>query len=214
MFRWLVVAAAAAGLSACATQYGQEGFTGGFDIKDLGQDVYRMSFSGNGYTSRETVQTYWLYKSAEFALERGYTGFEILSDISFVMRQPAPEDVISPAFGGMPANGSLPASPNEVANLPAGRSETRNKASDAADSPVRVAHAAPVFIYGGGGVAKPWIEADVHFLRRPVESTPPKLFNARLLKARLDPIIRAEKCNVGNVCPHVHEYLLPTGKLR
>ena len=43
-------------LAAWATPYVQEGLTGGFDVKDLGQDVYRVRFAGNGYTSRETVQ--------------------------------------------------------------------------------------------------------------------------------------------------------------
>jgi len=52
------------------------------------------------------------------------------------------------------------------------------------------------------------------FIGRPVESMPPKLFNAKALKAALEPIITAEKCDGGNVCPHVHEYLLPKGKLR
>jgi len=216
MYRLLALAVAAVALAACATRYGQENLIGGFDIKELGQDVYRVRFSGNGYTSRETVQTYWLYRNAELAIERGFTGFEILSDISFVMRQPAPDGraALTPgAFAAAP--GSIPSSPSEVANAPAARSEANNAAASDFASRVRIAHATPVFIYsGGGGIAKPWIEADVHFLRRPCESAPPKLFNAKALKAALDPIVNAEKCDVGNICPHVHEYLLPKGKLR
>jgi hypothetical protein len=30
--------------------------------------------------------------------------------------------------------------------------------------------------------------------------------------AQLEPLIKGEKCG-GNICPHVHEYLLPKGKL-
>ena len=58
------------------------------------------------------------------------------------------------------------------------------------------------------------MEGDIHLIRRPVESRPPKLFNAKALKAALEPIVTAEKCNVGNICPHVHDYLLPKGTLR
>jgi hypothetical protein len=145
MYRWLVLTASAVVLAACATQYTQEGLGGGFVVKDLGQDVYRVSFRGNGYTSRETVLVYWLYRNAELALEKGYSGFEIL--------------------------------------------------------------------YSGSGVV-PSMSGDVHFIRRPVESAPPKLFNAKTLKARLEPIVAAEKCEFGNVCPHVHDYILPKGKLQ
>jgi len=69
-------------------------------------------------------------------------------------------------------------------------------------------------VYTGGGVARPAIEGVVHFFTKPVESVPPRLFNAKALKAALEPIVTAEKCAGGNVCPHVHEYLLPKGKLR
>ena len=72
----------------------------------------------------------------------------------------------------------------------------------------------PIFIPSGGTVARPVIEADVHFIKRPVESLPPRVFNAKALKAALEPIVTAERCGMGNVCPHVHEYLLPKGKLQ
>jgi hypothetical protein len=215
MYRLLVLAAVAATLAACATQYAPEGFTGGFDVKDLGQDVYRVRFSGNGYTTKETAQTYWLYRSAELALEKGFTGFEILSDMQFVMRQPAHEDEPWQAPGHIARPERLPVSPNELANASASRSGERDAVAGEPGEHIRVAHATPIFIYtGGGSVAHPTIEGDVHFIRRPVESTPPKLFNAKALRLALEPIVKAEKCGVGNVCPHVHEYLLPKGKLR
>jgi hypothetical protein len=81
---------------------------------------------------------------------------------------------------------------------------------------VRLARGGTFIYYGGsyGGVAKPAIEGDIHLIRRPVESAPPKVFNAGVLRATLEPIIKAEKCGLGNLCPHVHEYLLPKGKLQ
>ena len=81
--------------------------------------------------------------------------------------------------------------------------------------PIRVARGGAVFIYGGGGSApRTVIEADVHFIAGPVESAPPKIFNAKALRAQLEPLLKADKCGTGNLCPHVHEYLLPKGTLR
>jgi hypothetical protein len=77
-----------------------------------------------------------------------------------------------------------------------------------------LAHGGAVFVYSGGGAPKPGIGGDVHFLAAPVESAPPKVFNAKALRAQLEPLIKAEKCDFGNVCPHVRDYLLPKGKLR
>ena len=65
MYRWLVLAAAAVSLASCATGYQQNSITGGFDTIELRPDVYRVSFQGNGFTTRETVQTYWLNRCAE-----------------------------------------------------------------------------------------------------------------------------------------------------
>jgi hypothetical protein len=204
-------------LAACATQYTPEGLTGGFDITELGQDVYRVKFSGNGYTTRETVQVYWLYRNAELDLEKGYAGFEILSNIPFVMRGGEPGEGARSMPGTLAASVPIPSSPNEVRNVPAGPSAVPSdtKSSDAreAGDRVRLAHAVPIVVYGGGGVSAPSIQADVHFIRRPVESAPPKLFNAKMLKAALEPVVKAEKCDFGNVCPHVHQYLLPKGTL-
>jgi hypothetical protein len=219
MLRWLLFAAFAPVLSACATPNAQEGLTGGFAVKELGQDVYRVSFQGNGFTSRETVQTYWLYRCAELALEKGFTGFEILSDVQFVMRSPpASED--DPArtrsrVVSAPIPVGMGASRQELADAAAWRSGVQDALAERFDERVKVAHGGAVFIYdGGGGAPKPGIEADVHMIKKPVESMPPKLFNAATLHAALEPIIKAEKCDFGNVCPHVHEYLLPKGKLR
>jgi len=216
MRRLLVLTAVAVTLVACATPYVQEGLTGGFDVKDLGQDVYRVRFQGNGYTSKETVQAYWLYRSAELALEKGFTGFEILSDISFVMRRPALDDGPwqsgSIVVASKPAH--IPVSPNELTGASVSSSGAKEATTGWSDGRIRVARTVPIFVYTGGGRAHPAIEGDVHFIRRPVESTPPKLFNAKALKAALEPIITAEKCDGGNVCPHVHDYLLPKGKLR
>jgi hypothetical protein len=71
-------------LAGCATGYQKQTYftvTGGFKEKDLGKNVYRVSFGANGYTTAETTQCFWLYRCAELTLEKGFDGFEILSDI-------------------------------------------------------------------------------------------------------------------------------------
>ena len=215
MFRVLMLAAIAVSLSSCATPYTEQGLIGGFDVKELRPDVFRVSFQGNGFTTRESVQTYWLYRCAQLALEKGFTGFEILSDMQFAMRRPSTDDPARPALSSSVASlrTRIPASSDEVAEAAVWRAQG-DIASRSAE-PIRIALAGAVVVFYGGGAAvpKPAIEGDVHFFTTPVESSPPKLFNAKALRDQLEPIIRGEKCG-GNVCPHVHEYLLPKGKLR
>jgi hypothetical protein len=211
MFRWLMLAVTAVTLVSCATPYQQSGLTGGFDVKELRPDVFRVSFQGNGFTTRESVQVYWLNRCAELALEKGFTGFEILSDMQFVMRHPSTDDRFAPPARNPLASlhAEIPVSRDEAADFSAWR-QVDHFASQS-DEPTRMA--AAVFVYSGGAsVPKPGIEGDVHFLGGPVESAPPKIFNARSLLAQLDPLIKGEKCG-GNICPHVHDYLLPKGKL-
>jgi hypothetical protein len=215
MFRVLVMAAVAVSLASCATGYQQNSITGGFDTKELRPDVYRVSFQGNGFTTRETVQTYWLNRCAELAIEKGYAGFEILTDMRFVMRRPSVDDRDRLALdsSAVSLRTHIPVSSDEAADFAVWRERDRLASQPAA--PVRLAAAGGVMIfYSAPAAPKPAIEGDVHFLPAPVEPAPPKIFNAKALLAQLEPIVKGtEQCN-GNVCPHVHEYLLPKGKLR
>jgi hypothetical protein len=175
MLRLLMMAAVAVDLASCATPYAEQGLLGGFDVKELRRDVYRVSFQGNGYTSRESVQAYWLYRCAELALEKGFAGFEILSDMQFVMRRPSVDDFATPALSGSMASlrTRIPVSPDEVAEA-ASWCAQGDLASRSAES-IRVAHGgAVIFFYGGGAsIPRPAIEGDVHFITGPVESAPP-----------------------------------------
>jgi hypothetical protein len=210
MLRWVLLAAAAVTLASCATPYQQYGVLGGLDAKELRPDVYRVSFQGNGFTTKESVQVYWLNRCAELAVEKGYAGFEILSDMQFVMRRPAEEPVRTQLASAIPSlRTHIPVSADEAADFASWRDQ-RDLASLPA-TPIRTA--AVIFIPSGEGPPKPAIEGDVHFLPPPVESAPPKVFNAKALLAQLEPLIKGEKC-AGNICPHVHEYLLPKGKLK
>lgn len=157
-------------VAGCATDYQKNGLTGGFAEKQLDGNIWRVGFSGNGYTNYETVQTYWLYHCAELALANGHSGFEILSNIQLTLSLPvdalrAPGEPMQPAaFVYVPI--SVPNSP------------------------------------------KPSIIADIRFLDGDVVDNVPKRFNAAHLKDKLDPIVHAKnKCDMGNVCPHVHDYV-------
>jgi hypothetical protein len=72
-------------IGGCSTPYQELTFfsgSGGWTVANVEGDVYRVTFSANGYTSAETAQTYWLYRCSDLALEKGFGGFEILSSIN------------------------------------------------------------------------------------------------------------------------------------
>jgi hypothetical protein len=74
-------------------------FTGGYSELDLGRDVYRVKFAANGVTSYETAQCLWLYRCSELTLEKGFDGFEILSDLHLSKNVPsAPNKANEPTF--------------------------------------------------------------------------------------------------------------------
>ena len=65
-------------LAGCATAYQRQGFTGGFSETQLGENVFQVSFKGNAYTSRERAADFNLLRSAEVALENGFSYFAIV----------------------------------------------------------------------------------------------------------------------------------------
>lgn len=50
--------------------------TGGFADQKIDTDRYRVTFQGNSLTSRQTVESYLLYRSAELTVAQGYDWFE------------------------------------------------------------------------------------------------------------------------------------------
>ena len=64
-------------LTACATPYQPKGFTGGYSQVQLDNNSARVEFKGNGYTSRERVEVFVLYRCAELTVEKGYDYFVI-----------------------------------------------------------------------------------------------------------------------------------------
>lgn len=64
--------------AACATGYGPRGFKGGYSEVPLDANTFRVEFKGNGYTSRQRVETFLHYRCAEVALQAGYDWFVVL----------------------------------------------------------------------------------------------------------------------------------------
>jgi len=81
--RHLALAASAAVLASCATStpYQPASKPGGFDGFSqtlIENDRARVTFGGNSLTDRETVENSLLFRSAEMAVERGFTTFTLI----------------------------------------------------------------------------------------------------------------------------------------
>src|SRR5258705_13439005 len=79
----LLIGPALLALAACetATPYqpqmrGNE-VSGGYRDRQIEANRFRITFSGNSMTSRDTVETYLLYRAAELPLQHGYDWFEM-----------------------------------------------------------------------------------------------------------------------------------------
>ena len=76
--------ALALGLTACATptpyqpMIGQASRGGGYSELKLENNRFRVNFQGNSLTSRETVEGYLLFRSAELTVQSGYDWFSIV----------------------------------------------------------------------------------------------------------------------------------------
>jgi hypothetical protein len=83
-------------LSACAvaSPYSESGWTGGFEDRQINIETFEVSYYVNGYTSEETVQTYWLHHAAELTLSHGFDGFEILGNVRLTQARPGEARVV------------------------------------------------------------------------------------------------------------------------
>jgi len=82
MKRLILAAAACLLLAACgtATPYQPltgKGATGGYKETLVTSDHYRVSFTGNSLTSRDTVERYLLFRAAELTIAQGHDWFSL-----------------------------------------------------------------------------------------------------------------------------------------
>jgi hypothetical protein len=65
-------------LVACATPYKQDGFGGGFSDRQLGEDVFMVTFKGNGYTRDDRGRDFLLLHCADVTLAQGKKYFRLV----------------------------------------------------------------------------------------------------------------------------------------
>ena len=70
----------------CATPYQSSNFFGGFSETQLAPDVFRVSFSGNGYTSGERAQDFVMLWAADLTVAHGYAYFAVLNENNSVQQ--------------------------------------------------------------------------------------------------------------------------------
>ena len=66
-------------ISGCTT-YQEKGLTGGFTDTQLDDNVWEVTFNGNGYTSAQRVRDFALLRASEIALTNGYSYFAVADD--------------------------------------------------------------------------------------------------------------------------------------
>lgn len=79
--RLVAPVAAALAVAACATATPYQplrGSSGGFSEQRIEANRYRVSFTGNEYTSRQRVENYLLFRAAELTVANGYDSFTIV----------------------------------------------------------------------------------------------------------------------------------------
>lgn len=78
MARLLLVLLSSILLAACATSYQPKGFSGGYVETQLGENIFQVSFLGNGYTRSQRASDFALLRSAEIATENGFRYFIVV----------------------------------------------------------------------------------------------------------------------------------------
>lgn len=76
----LIVFSVFAILAACASPYQKDGLGGGYSETQLSENVFKVSFRGNGYTSSDRATDMALLRSAEVSLENGFKYFAVIDE--------------------------------------------------------------------------------------------------------------------------------------
>ena len=87
-------------LMGCATGYHPDRFNGGYTQFKLSADVYRVSFSGNAYTSSEQANQFALRRAAEIATEKGSRYFKVLTSSSMMNRNASKTPLMANTYYG------------------------------------------------------------------------------------------------------------------
>ncbi|RTZ13596.1 hypothetical protein EJ063_19505 [Vibrio aquaticus] len=69
-------------LGGCATTYQSQSFTGGYSETQLDENVFVVSFEGNGYTTKKRAAAFTMLRSAELTVNNGYAFFAVIDSDS------------------------------------------------------------------------------------------------------------------------------------
>jgi len=90
-------------LQACSTSYQSKGFSGGYTETQLDENVFRVNFSGNGYTKKEKAADLSLLRCAELTLNNGYKYFVVINTDNYAKTNthttPTTTNTTGSAFG-------------------------------------------------------------------------------------------------------------------
>ena len=79
-------------MNGCATTYKELGRSGGYHEIQLDENIFKVTFSGNGYTSMEMAKDFALLRSAELTIEKGYKYFSLIDNedtsLSYLHKSP------------------------------------------------------------------------------------------------------------------------------
>jgi hypothetical protein len=64
-------------LAACATPYQPDGYTGGYSDTQLSDNVFSVTFNGNGYTDPHKATDFRMLRAAELTLQHGFKYFVV-----------------------------------------------------------------------------------------------------------------------------------------
>ena len=120
-------------LSACATKYQPERHGGGYTETQLDTNVWRVTFNGNGHSSKHQVEDYALLRGAELALKKGYTHFSFVGSNSSTQIgafTTMPYTAGGVTYGGQTFVTSSPSATNTVV-MYKGKPETNDMVYDA-----------------------------------------------------------------------------------
>jgi hypothetical protein len=85
--RALFIVVLAVILVACATPYQRQSSNGGFTETQLAENIFQITFKGNGYTERDTVTDYALLRSAELTIENGFSYFLLTNSQQYLNQE-------------------------------------------------------------------------------------------------------------------------------
>jgi hypothetical protein len=72
-------------LNGCVTKtpYQSIAYSGGYSNTIIDENIFKVSFKGNGFTSKERVEDFTLLRSAEITLQYGFKYFIIINSDSY-----------------------------------------------------------------------------------------------------------------------------------